>query len=143
MDRMSRAARSHNMSRIRRRDTKPEHAVRRLLHGMGFRFRVTRKDLPGTPDVVLPRWRAVVLVHGCFWHRHAGCSRAYTPATRLDYWLPKLARNVERDAEDRAALVELGWRVIVVWECELADPERLGRRLRAELVAPAATPSSD
>jgi DNA mismatch endonuclease (patch repair protein) len=133
MDRISPAARSRNMSRIRRRDPRPEQVVRRLLHGMGFRFRLHRKDLPGTPDIVLPRWRAVVFVHGCFWHRHARCPRAYTPASREDYWLPKLARNVERDRENRAALAARGWRAIVVWECELKDLKRLRNRLLEEL----------
>ena len=107
--------------------------MRRLLHAMGFRFRLHRKDLPGTPDVVLPRWRAVVFVHGCFWHRHPGCPKVYTPASRQDYWLPKFARNVERDRDNRAALEALGWRVVVVWECEIGDTDRLRNHLRDTL----------
>ena len=122
------------MRAVRQKDTKPELVVRGLLHAMGFRFRLHRRDLPGTPDVVLPRHRAAVQVHGCFWHQHPGCRHATLPRSRTDYWLPKLARNVERDAESLARLEALGWRVLVLWECELRDRGVLEARLRAFLL---------
>lgn len=121
------------MARVRGKDTGPEVAVRRLLHGMGYRFRLHRRDLPGTPDIVLPGRRAVVQVHGCFWHQHEGCPRARPPATRRDFWLPKLARNKDRDREAEARLRDLGWRTLVVWECELRDRETLRSRLLSSL----------
>lgn len=122
------------MSAIRKKNTKPELIVRRMLHAMGFRFRLHRSDLPGSPDVVLPRHRAAILVHGCFWHQHAGCRHANLPRSRTDYWLPKLARNVQRDAQAEAALCALGWRVHILWECELRDPEALRSRLSGFLL---------
>ncbi len=112
------------MSRIRSRDTAPELALRGALHAKGFRFRLGTRSLPGRPDIVLRRHQAAVFVHGCFWHRHPGCSIATTPKTRTDYWLEKFRRNVERDAEVAGKLQAQGWRVIVAWECELA-PRRL------------------
>lgn len=115
------------------KDTKPELAVRRLIHAMGYRFRLHRRDLPGSPDIVLPGRRKVVQVHGCFWHQHDGCRRATLPLSRRDYWLPKLARNKERDVRAEQALVDLGWKTTTVWECELAKPEAVARRLRAFL----------
>jgi len=127
------------MRRVRSVDTQPEIEVRSLLHRLGFRFRLHRKDLPGKPDIVLPKHRAVVFVHGCFWHRHRGCKRASTPATRRDYWLPKFERNVARDRKNRRDLRRLGWNVVVVWECEIAALDRLARRLRKAL-APRAAP---
>lgn len=125
--------RSWNMSRIRGRDTKPEILVRSLLHRIGFRFRLHRRDLPGTPDIVLPKHRAVVFVHGCFWHRHPGCRYAYTPKSRVDFWTQKFAANVKRDAKTRRALEQAGWQVLVVWECELRDMAVLADRLSAEI----------
>ncbi len=111
-------------------DTKPELLLRRMLHAAGYRFRLHRRDLPGTPDIVFPSRRAAVQVHGCFWHQHAGCCHAKLPATRKEYWLPKLARNVERDRRNMAALRRRGWRVSVVWECRLLrDPERELKRI--------------
>jgi len=127
------ALRSNIMRAIRKTNTKPEIAVRRLLHAMGLRFRLHRRDLPGSPDIVLPRHRAVVLVHGCFWHQHAGCRHANVPRTRPEYWLPKLARNVQRDAEAEAALQALGWRVLVIWECEIKEEVALHARVKAFL----------
>lgn len=123
-------ARRAVMRANRGKDTKPEVAVRRMLHAMGYRFRLHRRDLPGTPDIVLPGRRKVVQVHGCFWHQHEGCSRATLPATRRDFWLPKLARNRQRDATAEAGLRALGWEVATVWECELRDLEGLGARLQ-------------
>lgn len=131
MDRISAESRSRNMSRVRSRDTGPEKRIRSLLHGLGFRFRLCDRALPGTPDIVLRKYGTVIFVNGCFWHRHKGCSRATTPETRREFWEAKFARNVERDERSRKELRRLGWRVIVVWECRvkeiLAHPERLAR----------------
>lgn len=118
------------MSRIRGRDTKPELAVRSVLHRLGYRFRLHVPDLPGRPDIVLPRHRTVVLVHGCFWHRHEGCRFCCVPKTRVDFWRRKFEGNVERDRVVRRELRKIGWRVMVVWECEIDAPGRLIRRLR-------------
>ena len=107
------------MAGIRGKGTRPELAVRRALHAAGFRFRLHDARLPGHPDIVLPRYRAVVLVHGCFWHRHEGCRLTTTPATRAEFWEAKFAGNVARDARDTALLVSVGWRIAVVWECGL------------------------
>ncbi|MFZ4858840.1 MAG: very short patch repair endonuclease [Desulfuromonadaceae bacterium] len=123
VDHLDMAKRSWNMSRIRGKDTKPEITVRKMLHAAGFRFRLHVKDLPGKPDIVLPKWKAVIFVHGCFWHRHEGCRDTTTPKTRTEWWLEKFARNVANDIEKRAALVAAGWKVIVVWECELTKIE--------------------
>jgi len=128
-DLLTPTARSALMSRIRGADTKPELAVRSLLHRMGYRFRLHRRDLPGTPDIVLPRHATVAFVHGCFWHRHKDCKGATTPKTRRKFWRDKF------DARNRRDLRKLGWRPVVVWECELRKPERLERRL-ARLLAP-------
>lgn len=133
MDRISRGHRSWNMSRIRGRDTKPEVAVRSVLHRLGFRFRLHRRDLPGRPDIVLARHRAIVFVHGCFWHRHARCRFAYQPKTNSAFWSQKFKSNVVRDQRDRRRLRGLGWRVIVVWECQATDRATLGKRLVAAL----------
>jgi DNA mismatch endonuclease (patch repair protein) len=129
MDTLSKEARSRLMSRIKGRDTKPEKAVRSMLHRMGLRFRLCQRGLPGTPDIVLKKHKAVVFVHGCFWHQHPGCKQAHLPAGNAAYWQEKLARNVARDAKNIAALGEMGWRVLVVWECELRDPEALRLKL--------------
>ena len=123
------ARRSALMSRIRTRDTKPEKLVRSVLHRAGFRFRLHRRDLPGSPDLVLPARRLAIFVHGCFWHRHAGCSRGALPRTRRLFWDEKLSRNVERDRRATMRLVELGWNVLVVWGCEVAQPGILVARL--------------
>ena len=129
-DRISPAHRSWTMSRIRARNTTPEIMVRSLLHRMGYRFTLRRKGLPGTPDIVLPRHRAVVFVHGCFWHRHPGCRLATRPKTRKAFWGEKFARNVARDRRNQRKLREAGWRVFVVWECQVrADPRAVARRL--------------
>lgn len=133
MDRLSKELRSWNMSRIRCRDTRPERVVRSLLHGMGFRFRLCRADLPGKPDITLPKWRAVVLVHGCFWHRHRGCRFAYTPKSRIRFWNRKFQQNVVRDRLALRRLRLLGWRVLVVWECQTRFPDGLARRLQRQI----------
>lgn len=118
-DVVDKATRSRMMAGIRGRDTGPELALRRALHRGGFRFRLHERTLPGRPDVVLPRWRAAILVHGCFWHRHTGCRYATTPATRPEFWAAKFTANVERDGRNAAALMVLGWRLATVWECAL------------------------
>ena len=113
------------MSRIRGKDTKPEMAVRRLVHGMGFRYRLHRRDLPGSPDLVLPRHRKVILVHGCFWHRHPECTKASTPKTRAEFWESKFDTNVARDIRVVKELELLGWRVVTIWECETRSDDRV------------------
>ncbi|WP_307614393.1 very short patch repair endonuclease [Variovorax boronicumulans] len=128
MDKISPEQRSRNMAAVRGRDTGPELAVRKMLHGLGLRFRLHRPGLPGTPDIVLPRHYSVVLVHGCFWHGHT-CPRGRVPSSNTAFWLSKLGRNKKRDAEQAKALRALGWRVFIVWECETKEPQRLRRRL--------------
>lgn len=120
-DTVSTHKRSQMMSGIRGRDTAPEMRVRRLLHRLGYRFRLHRKDLPGSPDIVLPKYHVVILVHGCFWHFHQGCRLAKIPGTREEFWRGKLLRNRERDFAAVAALRARGWRVLQVWECFLRD----------------------
>ena len=124
---------SDHMRRIRKTDTKPELAVRRLVHGMGYRYRLHRRDLPGTPDLVFPSRRKVIFVHGCFWHQHDCRLGQKQPSTNRDYWLPKLARNVERDAENQTRLAQLGWKALIVWECEIKNTSVLRDRIRAFL----------
>jgi DNA mismatch endonuclease (patch repair protein) len=109
------------MSQIRSKDTKPELEVRRWLHKQGYRFRLHRKTLPGTPDIVLPRHKVVIFVHGCFWHRHKNCARATVPQTNQAYWNAKFLRNVIKDKEALFALNSLGWKVLVIWECEVKN----------------------
>ena len=129
MDTASPEKRSWIMRQVKGRDTSPEKIVRSLLHRRGYRFRLQRDDLPGKPDIVLPRFKTVVFVNGCFWHRHSGCKRATTPATNVDYWQTKISRNVARDARNQAELEKMGWRVVIVWECELKDKTTLEKRL--------------
>lgn len=119
VDVMDASTRSALMSRIQAKDTRPELIVRRLLWRRGYRFRLHGRKLPGKPDIVLPKWKAAVLVHGCFWHRHEGCPYFRLPKTRAEFWDDKLGRNRERDAATIAALVGMGWRVAVVWECSI------------------------
>lgn len=121
---------SEQMRRIRKVDTKPELLVRRLAHRLGYRYRLHRRDLPGTPDLVFPSKRKVVLVHGCFWHQHQCALGSKQPRANTHYWLPKLARNRERDVSTRHALEYLGWSVLVVWECETQSESSLAMRLR-------------
>ena len=112
---------SERMRNIRKTDTKPEMVVRHLTHRLGYRYRLHRRDLPGTPDLVFPKLRKVIFVHGCFWHQHDCALGRKQPSTNTHYWLPKLSRNVERDHEVRASLEKLGWRTLLVWECETRD----------------------
>jgi DNA mismatch endonuclease (patch repair protein) len=131
-DRLTKERRSWNMSRIRGKDTTPEKIVRSLLHKMGYRFRLHVKKLPGKPDIVLAKHKTAIFVHGCFWHRHKGCRNCTTPTNRREWWLAKLNGNAARDKLHQTALRKLGWRVIVIWECEAESTkrlERLGRRL--------------
>ncbi len=125
--------RSKMMAGIRGRDTAPELAVRRIAHRMGLRFRLQRKDLPGRPDLVFPKHRLAVFVHGCFWHRHEGCRHASTPKSRIAFWKKKFTANVVRDARQEAALRALGWRVLVIWQCETGDGAAVERRLAASI----------
>ena len=133
MDRLSPHRRSWNMSRIRGRDTRPERTVRSVLHRLGFRFRLHRRDLPGVPDIVLTRHRTVIFVHGCFWHRHTGCRLAYTPKSNAEFWLNKLTSNVKRDAVNVRKLRTLGWTVMTIWECQVANEQSLEARLNKAL----------
>lgn len=132
MDRLSPERRSWLMSRIKGANTKPEIAVRSLLHRMGYRFRLHRRGLPGTPDIVLPVREAVVFVHGCFWHGHA-CKKTKMPKSRESYWTEKIEANRRRDARNRKSLRALGWKVVVVWECEVKKGELISRRLKKAL----------
>lgn len=117
------------MSRVKGRDTKPEILVRSFVFRMGFRFRLHLRDLPGTPDIVLPRHSKVIFVHGCFWHGHRGCPRSKRPATNENFWNTKLEGNIKRDKRYRRELRRLGWKTLVVWECEIKSPQKLLRKL--------------
>lgn len=130
MDVFSKAQRSAVMARVRSKDTAPEKVTRSLLHRLGFRFRLHRADLPGTPDIVMPGRGAVVCVHGCFWHQHRNCPSAARPASNRTYWDKKLDGNRRRDAANRRALTRLGWKVFVVWECQTKNTDRLSMRLQ-------------
>ena len=115
----SKATRSFNMSKIKGKDTKPEMLVRKFLHANGFRYRLHVKDLPGKPDIVLPKYKTVILIHGCFWHIHKDCKYFVVPKSRTDWWMEKLNRNVENDLKSVKALKKLGWNIIIIWECSL------------------------
>ncbi|WP_070935766.1 very short patch repair endonuclease [Edaphosphingomonas haloaromaticamans] len=131
-DTLTPSARSERMGRVRGRDTKPEMVVRRLIHGVGYRYRLQARDLPGRPDIVFRKRKKAIFVHGCFWHRHPdpSCKLARLPKTRLDFWLPKLEGNRKRDIANVKRLEEMGWQVLLVWECELRDREQLKNVLR-------------
>lgn len=137
-DRLDKETRSALMARIGQRNTGPEIICRKLLHALGYRFRLHVRKLPGTPDIVLTRHRKIVLVNGCFWHGHEGCARATLPETRHDWWAAKIARNRERDVETLDKLGALGWDVLVVWQCETRDREALRERLASFMERPAA-----
>jgi DNA mismatch endonuclease (patch repair protein) len=127
VDHLSSSQRSRLMARVRQKNTAPELVVRRTLWRAGYRYRRHLKDLPGTPDIVFPRRRCVIFVHGCFWHRHEGCKRATLPSAHRDFWVKKFAANTIRDANVVAALENARWRVLVVWECEVKAPDLLDR----------------
>lgn len=134
-DRISRANRSRIMSRIRGKDTKPEMRIRRLVHSLGYRFRLHRRDLPGTPDLVFPGRRKVIFVHGCFWHQH-DCPRGSCPSSNRRFWKAKLRKNVERDNENISSLTAAGWSVLVIWECETKSLTALTARITSFLEQP-------
>lgn len=133
MDTVDSATRSRMMSSIRGKDTGPEMAVRRFLHGQGYRYRLHRKDLPGRPDIVISRLKVCIFVHGCFWHRHPGCPFATTPKTRPEFWNEKFYKNVVRDLANIDALSAAGWSVLIVWECELKRGPEILERLEQKL----------
>ena len=134
-DTLDKASRSARMARIKSRNTRPELIVRKLIHAIGYRYRLHRRDLPGSPDLAFPGRRKAIFVHGCFWHRHAdpACKLARLPKSRLEFWLPKLEGNVRRDEAVQRALGESGWAVLVIWECELGDRVALESRIRSFL----------
>lgn len=129
MDKLSPAHRSRVMAAVRGKNTTPELKVRKMLHALGFRYRLYRKDLPGQPDIIFPKYRVCIFVHGCFWHQHPGCKRSSRPSSNEEFWTGKLDKNVARDDRNRRALRKLGWRVAVIWECETKDPEHLSKRI--------------
>lgn len=124
-DHLTKKKRSWNMSRIKSKNTKPELIVRSLLHSMGYRFRLHRKDLPGKPDIVLSKYKTVIFVHGCFWHRHKGCKRCTTPSSNQEYWKNKFERNIANDKSHKVQLRGKGWKVFVIWECETNNLDKL------------------
>ena len=128
-DRVSEIKRSWIMSRVKGRDTKPELLVRSIIHRLGYRFRLHRRDLPGNPDIVLPKFKKIVFVHGCFWHQHHGCPRANRPSSNTKFWNLKLDSTIARDRENLQRLSELGWKSLIVWECETKDKDALRDRL--------------
>lgn len=132
LDTLSPSERSERMSRIRNKDTNPEMRVRRLVHSLGYRYRLHRKDLPGRPDLVFSSRRKAIFVHGCFWHRHPGCPRCRFPKSpeTADFWREKLLGNEKRDHINQAELLEIGWSVLVIWECETEDPQKLKALIR-------------
>lgn len=129
MDVFSREKRSHIMSRVSGKNTKPELIVRSLLHSMGYRFRLHRSDLPGKPDITLPKFKKVVFVHGCFWHGHKDCRRSKRPTTNKKFWNEKLNKNIERDKVNIKSIKDLGWDSLVVWSCEVSDINQLENKL--------------
>jgi DNA mismatch endonuclease, patch repair protein len=131
VDTLSPERRSENMRRIRSKDMSPELQVRRLLHRLGYRYRLHHKNLPGHPDIVFPKLKKAIFVHGCFWHQHsdATCKITRRPKSRLEYWVPKLERNKQRDSENMALLLQHGWNVLVVWECHVSDQRHLTSQL--------------
>lgn len=143
MDTLTEERRSWNMSRIRSRDTKPERTVRSMLHKMGYRFRLHVSSLPGTPDLVMSKYKTVIFVHGCFWHRHPGCKFAYIPKTRTEFWMNKFRSNVLCDEDSARKLADLGWRVMVIWECELSDIDALKEKVCAFLAGNPSPPGPE
>ena len=143
-DNISPERRSENMRRIRSKDMSPELRVRRLIHGMGYRYRLHRRNLPGHPDIIFPKMKKAIFIHGCFWHQHpdSACRITRVPKSRLEYWVPKLNRNKQRDAEVMVLMRKIGWEVLVVWECQVADEESLKRSV-VDFIAAQPKPPGD
>lgn len=133
MDTVSKEKRSEIMSKIRGKDTKPEKIVRSLLHSMGYRFRLHRKDLPGKPDIVLPKYKTVIFVHGCFWHRHEGCKFSTMPGSNIPFWKSKFENTIRRDMRSTIELEKMKWNVIVVWECQTKKQDSLIKSLQEKI----------
>ncbi len=137
-DKLTREKRSWNMSRIRGKDTEIEIKVRKYLFSRGFRFRKNVTDMPGKPDIVLPKYKTVIFIHGCYWHRHAGCKNCTTPNTNREFWLEKFEKNIQNDSKHQQELEAAGWKVLILWECEIEnDFNRLMDNLVSELQRPA------
>jgi len=134
LDTFTRGKRSEIMRRVKSIDTKPELLVRSLLHRLGFRFRIHSKDLPGKPDIVLAKYKTIIFVHGCFWHQHSRCKEADLPASRRDYWVSKFEKNIKRDRINSRRLRLLGWKVVLVWECETKNSIKLAERLVKDII---------
>jgi DNA mismatch endonuclease (patch repair protein) len=135
MDTLTPAERSERMSRVRSVDTKPEMTVRRLVHRMGFRYRLHNRKLPGNPDLVFARLGKIIFVHGCFWHRHGTCKNTRWPKSKLDFWKPKLEQNQRRDLASQKALRKAGWKLLIVWECQLKDQDKLAEKINRFLTS--------
>lgn len=132
MDHLTVEGRSQNMSKIRSKNTIPERAVRSLLHKNGYRFRLHRKELPGTPDIFLPKYNTAVFVHGCFWHQHKGCKKATIPKTNTAYWFPKLNKNVVRFKKTKNELKKMNLKIVVIWECEIKNTRKILKRFESK-----------
>ena len=130
MDTLTKEKRSWNMSRIRSKNTRPEITVRSRLHRAGYRFRLHVKDLPGKPDIVLPKYNSVIFVNGCFWHRHQGCRYAYKPKTRVKFWSQKFNQNVKRQEKVQKQLKEMKWKILIIWECEVGNEKIFNKMFR-------------
>lgn len=135
-DNLTKDQRRKNMQHIRSQNSKPEKVVRTFLHKHGLRFRLHRKDLPGKPDIVLPKYNAVIFINGCFWHQHPRCKRATIPKSNRDYWIPKLEKNKKRDKKNKKLLKDLGWKIIIIWECQLKtnQQKKTLNKIRTRLV---------
>lgn len=136
MDTLTKSERSRRMALIRGKDTKPEIAVRKLIHSMGYRYRLHRADIPGKPDLVFGPRRKVIFIHGCFWHCHSGCKNARMPKSKIEFWKPKLESNAKRDKRVRWLLRKQGWKTMTIWECEVKDERRLRSAVRKFLGRP-------
>ena len=128
-DNLTKEQRSFNMSRVRGKDTKPEKLVRSLVHSLGFRFRKHVKELPGKPDIVLPKYKSVIQIHGCFWHQHKNCEKSHLPKSNVDYWKDKLSKNIKRDKTNYKKLSDCGWSILIIWECEVKKNDNLTERI--------------
>lgn len=136
MDIISRKKRSWNMSLIHGKNTRPELIIRSFLHKSGYRYKVHDKNLPGIPDIVLPKYKTVIFVHGCFWHRHPGCKYAYNPKSRVEFWEAKFRNNIERDRTVRKQLKDLGWKILVIWECDISSMDSIKQKINKHIQLP-------